>query len=82
MLTNLIVRQKFTQTQTRKGRIERWDNVKSAFKIKASKNIKQGCTILLIDDVFTTGATLDTCASILKENINCKIYIAVLGYVE
>lgn len=49
-----------TNTQTRKGRADRWSNVKDAFSIAAVDKIS-GKRILLVDDVITTGATLEAC---------------------
>ncbi len=50
----------FTETQTHKNRMERWENVKSVFKCKHAEKIN-GNHILLVDDVVTTGATLEAC---------------------
>ena len=80
----LIYRNLYTKTQTQKDKIDRWNNVKDAFKIncKEVKNVTPNSTIILIDDVLTTGATLDACATLIKQNLECKIYIATLAYVE
>ncbi|MDO8496021.1 MAG: phosphoribosyltransferase family protein [bacterium] len=55
---------------------ERLENMRNQFKISTNKNIK-GKTLLLIDDVCTTGATLNECARILKESGAKK----VIGFV-
>ncbi len=49
-----------TTTQTRKGRWERWTNVKEAFELGDTRPLA-GAHVLLIDDVVTTGATLEGC---------------------
>jgi ComF family protein len=48
-----------TRTQTRKSRLERWENVKGVFALSRSE--LQGKRILLVDDIMTTGATLEAC---------------------
>ncbi len=53
-----------TTTQTRKGRISRWANVRQAFQL-ADPAALQGAHVLLVDDVVTTGATLESCANAL-----------------
>jgi len=53
-----------TQSQTRRGKIQRWLNVKDSFEIADAQAIK-GQRILLVDDVITTGATAEACGQAL-----------------
>jgi ComF family protein len=53
-----------TETQTRKSRIARWENVQHAFRVKVPREIA-GKNIVLVDDVVTTGATLQACIHVL-----------------
>jgi len=65
-----IVRQINTSTQTRKNKTERWENVKQAFSVKDSAVIKNK-RILLVDDIITTGASIEACGQELY-NHGCK----------
>ena len=56
---------------------ERRENVKNVYKAIDNDKIK-GKTILIIDDVLTTGYTLGECCKVLSENTNAKIYCATL----
>ena len=76
-----LVRLVRTSSQTRKSRYDRWENVKDAFGVKNPSTII-GKHILLVDDVLTTGATLEACASVLLDIENTRVSVATLGYAQ
>jgi ComF family protein len=61
---SLLKRHKFTLTQTGSNKKERKQNIKGAFEVSDKKKIT-GKNIILIDDVYTTGATINECAKTL-----------------
>ncbi len=73
-----IVRNVATQTQTKKTRIERWQNVESIFKLIEPKLLINK-NVLLVDDVVTTGATLEACAQSIINTEGIKLSIAALA---
>jgi len=75
----LLYRRVSNPTQTSKSRIERWENVEFIFKLKDSEKIA-GKHVLLVDDVLTTGATIDACANTLLQARDIKLSVAVLAY--
>ncbi|MEI7735675.1 MAG: phosphoribosyltransferase family protein [Ferruginibacter sp.] len=79
VLTGNVNRQRFTATQTRKHRTERWKNVEGSFIIN-NPDALIGKRILLVDDVITTGATLEACGSILTQIEGLQLYIASLAH--
>ncbi len=70
---NILLRKRFTQTQTKLNLKERKANMKDAFRIKRINKITDK-NIILVDDVITTGATVSECAKILKENGASNIF--------
>jgi len=60
VLKNAVCRLTATETQTHKTRVERWQNMQERFHVNNPAAI-QGKHVLLVDDVITTGATLEAC---------------------
>jgi len=75
---DVIVRTQHTETQTKRGRIERWQNMEGKFEMRKPGKI-QNKNILLVDDVITTGATLEACGHELLK-ASPKLSIASLCY--
>jgi len=76
--TTVLIRTRFTETQTKKGKKERIKNMKDAFEITDKKTFKNK-TILLIDDVITTGSTLKECVRELDKIEGISIYVLLLA---
>lgn len=79
VIKNNVLRQRYTDTQTKKRRTERWENVAGSFIIK-DEGILRGKNLLLVDDVVTTGATLEACGNIIVAIENVKLNIATLAH--
>ncbi len=60
VLKYAVKRISYTESQTKKSRLERWQNMEGRFEVMNKETI-QGKHILLVDDVITTGATLEAC---------------------
>lgn len=79
-MPNLIRRKQNNETQTRKNRVERYQNVRSIFEVP-EPSLAAGKHILIVDDVITTGATVESCAAELLSSTSCKVSIASVGTV-
>lgn len=79
--TEVIVRRKHTDTQTRKSTFERWENVDGIFELHHAESLK-GKHLLVVDDVLTTGATTVACASRLVEIEGVRISLLTLAVAE
>jgi ComF family protein len=77
-LRGALSRLRATETQTHLTARERADNVKGAFRVRRAKGL-QGKRILLVDDVMTTGATLNECARALKQGGAAEVYVLTLA---
>ena len=64
---NILIRIKNTKDQTKLSIEERKENVAGAFQVQDKQKILHGKKIILVDDVITTGATLNECARVLKQ---------------
>ncbi|WNH08348.1 ComF family protein [Thalassobellus suaedae] len=67
-----------TKSQTTKSRLSRWTNTNELFTLKNMEVINNK-HILLVDDIITTGATLEACISVLNQAKNIKISIATMA---
>ncbi|MDZ4205365.1 MAG: phosphoribosyltransferase family protein [Bacteroidales bacterium] len=76
--SRLLIRTHASETQTRKSRFSRWQNVSEIFAVTNPSAIS-GKHILLVDDVITTGATIEACAAKLYETENVKVSAASIG---
>ena len=67
-----------TESQTRKGRFERFENVSNTFTLVNTEQLK-GKHILLVDDVITTGSTLEACANVLQKIEGVKLSLLTIS---
>ena len=82
VLKEVVIRPEFTETQTHKSRVERWQNMEGKFQL-ADSRAAEGRHILLVDDVVTTGATLAACRAALAAagllEVSAVVFARTLG---
>lgn len=76
--TLTLYRNSATGTQTKKSRFKRWENVSGIFALKNPEKLK-GRHVLLVDDVITTGATLEACILALNAIPGIRISVASIA---
>jgi ComF family protein len=79
VITNLLRRTGYSRSQTSMNRQERFENISMAFSLNPVSTDLSGKKILIIDDVITTGATLEACSQVLFSHYNCEIFIATVS---
>lgn len=77
LFKNNVIRTAHTESQTKKNRMERWQNMEGRFDVMKAHNLS-GKHLLLVDDVVTTGATLEACGRALLEVAGVRLSIATL----
>lgn len=75
--TSTLSRLLYSETQTRKSRFERWQNVKEIFSSE-NENLKNK-HILLVDDTVTTGATLESCTNSLLQTEGVRVSVGAIA---
>jgi ComF family protein len=78
VLLNNVIRRYATETQTKKHRSERWENVAESFMV-TDPEVLAGKHILLVDDVLTTGATMEACCQAMSHVPGIRISLATLA---
>ncbi|PWV53747.1 ComF family protein [Chitinophaga sp. S165] len=74
----ILFRNNYVPSQTNKGRLHRWQNVSGTFSIRGTNQLNDQ-HFLLIDDVLTTGATLEACSELLI-NAGATVSICTLAF--
>ncbi len=79
--TTILQRKQFTSTQTKKSKYERWENVGDVFELTSYETFKNK-HVVLVDDVITTGATIEACCQLLQQVEGIKISVLSIAYAE
>jgi len=81
LISGALKKRLFVSSQTTKNPQERWRNASASFRLAREEDIC-GRHILLVDDVLTTGATLEACGTSLLSASECRVSAATLAFVE
>lgn len=78
--SHFLKRHSYQRSQTSMNRQERFENMTLAFSLGNKTPDLHEKKILIIDDIITTGATLEACSRVLLSEFKCQIYIATISY--
>jgi len=79
--TSVLQRTEFTETQTKKSKYERWENVEDVFELIAPETFKNK-HVVLVDDVITTGATIEACCQLLQQIEGIQVSVLSIAYAD
>ena len=79
--TSVLIRKEFTETQTKKSKYERWENVEEVFELIAPETFKNK-HVIIVDDVITTGATIEACCQLLQQIEEIQISVLSIAYAD
>jgi ComF family protein len=79
VIENAIERVLFTETQTHKDRVARWETMEGVFTVTHPRLLKNK-HILLVDDIITTGATLEACGEAILKVPGTRLSVATIAY--
>lgn len=79
-LENGLAKTSNTKTQTKKNRIGRWQEQQNLYTVSEAQALS-GKIVLLVDDVITTGATIEVCAKALLDAQVAQVYVATMATV-
>ncbi|MFA6925091.1 MAG: ComF family protein [Bacteroidales bacterium] len=77
---SVLSRKYASETQTRKSRYNRWQNVSEIFSLNDEYLKFKGFHVLLVDDVITTGSTIEACANTLFKIPEIKLSVAAMAF--
>ena len=78
---NILIRTKNTKPQSACSKVERKQNIKGTIALLSKKQLVNIKTIVIVDDIYTTGSTIRECIKVIRENYNNieNIYIWTIG---
>lgn len=78
VFNDVLSRKKNISTQTKKSKVERWQNVDALYEVSNAEKLK-GKRVLLLDDVITTGATISSATEVLSDSEVAEIYLGCIA---